>query len=129
MPVKQRARGSSENSRTKTQRTPYTSTLWIKDLQNLCISVSMTGKGRCNDNANIERLWRSLKYEGSYLYGWNSVRTLKDNISKWLQWYNYKRPHQTLKYKVPFDLYRGFVDKFYNLSTIPQYQQLQDLFL
>jgi len=28
------------------------------------IRISMDGRGRCMDNIFIERLWRSLKYEG-----------------------------------------------------------------
>ena len=36
----------------------------------------MTGIVRCTDNAYIERLWRAFKYEGSYLYQWNTVEDL-----------------------------------------------------
>ena len=43
----------------------------------------MTGIGRCTDNAYIERLWRAFKYEGSYLYQWNTVEDLKANIPDW----------------------------------------------
>jgi len=31
------------------------------------IQISMNGKGRCQDNVFVERLWRSLKYEEVYL--------------------------------------------------------------
>jgi transposase InsO family protein len=48
------------------QGSQFTSSIWINKLQQETISLSMTGKGRCTDNANIERLWRSFKYEGSY---------------------------------------------------------------
>ena len=66
------------------QGSQFTSEIWINKLQQETISLSMTGKGRCTDNANIERLWRSFKYEGSYLYKWNSVLELKKNIPKWI---------------------------------------------
>ena len=62
----------------------------------LKIKISMTGKERCSNNAYIERLWRTFKYEGSYLYQWNTVEELKLNIGKWVYWYNYERPHQSL---------------------------------
>ncbi len=45
------------------QGSQYTSDLWIKKLQDLKIKLSMNGKGRCNDNAYIERFWRTAKYE------------------------------------------------------------------
>jgi putative transposase len=104
------------------QGSQFTSDEWIKRLKNNNIQISMTGKGRCNDNANIERLWRSFKYEGSYLYKWNSVFELKQNIPKWLYWYNKQRPHQALSYKTPQEKYYEFMDKSKDLPTISQYQ-------
>ena len=104
------------------QGSQFTSSHWIQRLKNNSIQISMTGQGRCNDNANIERLWRSFKYEGSYLYKWNSVLELKQNIPKWLQWYNNQRPHQALGYKTPQEIYREFMDKSSNLTTISRYQ-------
>lgn len=114
------------------QGSQFTSDLWIQSLQSSAIKISMTGKGRCNDNANIERLWRSFKYEGSYLYKWHSASELKANIPKWLDWYNKERPHQALNYQTPFEKYGkkldcGIMDKSYDLPTIPQSQQLQNL--
>ena len=104
------------------QGSQFTSEDWINALSGYGISISMTGKGRCNDNAHIERLWRSFKYEGSYLYRWNAVLELKTNIPKWLYWYNNQRPHQALEYKTPFEIYSGFMDKSKDLPTIPLYQ-------
>lgn len=110
------------------QGSQFTSDDWIKTLRYHNIQISMTGKGRCNDNANIERLWRSFKYEGSYLYKWQTVQELKTNIPKWLHWYNFERPHQALKYKTPMEKYSEFMDKSSDLPTILQYQlQNQDL--
>ena len=45
----------------------FTSEDWIMELKKRGIKISMTGQGRCCDNVYIERLWRSMKYEGSYL--------------------------------------------------------------
>lgn len=55
------------------QGSQFTSSAWINLLQEEKIKVSMTGKGRCNDNAYIERLWRTLKYEGIYLHQWQKT--------------------------------------------------------
>ena len=105
------------------QGSQFTSDDWVKMLQNNGIAISMTGKGRCNDNANIERLWRSFKYEGSYLYKWNNIKELKLNIPKWVFWYNVHRPHQSLSYKTPYEKYYETMDKSDNLPTFSQYQQ------
>ena len=104
------------------QGSQFTSSAWIQELQKHSIKISMTGKGHCNDNANIERLWRSFKYEGSYLYKWCTVFELKANIPKWVEWYNHERPHQALGYQTPHERYRGFLDKSYDLPIIPQLQ-------
>jgi putative transposase len=29
------------------------------------IAISMDGKGACRDNVFVERVWRSIKYEGT----------------------------------------------------------------
>ncbi len=91
------------------QGSQFTSESWIKTLAHYKIKISMTGKGRCADNAYIERLWRAFKYEGSYLYQWNTVEDLKSNITKWVYWYNYNRPHQSLNYSTPAEtLYKAY---------------------
>lgn len=91
------------------QGSQFTSESWIKTLAHYKIKISMTGKGRCTDNAYIERLWRAFKYEGSYLYQWNTVEDLKSNLPKWMHWYNYNRPHQSLNYSTPAEtLYKAY---------------------
>lgn len=89
------------------QGAQFTSEAWIKKLDDYGIKVSMTSKGRCCDNAHIERLWRAFKYEGLHLYQWNTVEELKLNIPKWVNWYNYKRPHQSLNYSTPAEVMYG----------------------
>ena len=86
------------------QGSQFTSESWVKTLAHYKIKISMTGKGRCTDNAYIERLWRAFKYEGSYLYQWNTVENLKSNIPKWVYWYNNNRPHQSLNYSTPAEI-------------------------
>lgn len=86
------------------QGSQFTSEAWVTKIADYEIKISMTGKGRCCDNAHIERLWRAFKYEGSYLYKWNTVKDLKGNVGKWVDWYNYERPHQALNYNVPAEM-------------------------
>ncbi len=86
------------------QGSQFTSEAWVKKLSYHKINISMTGKGRCIDNVYIERLWRAFKYEGSYLYQWNTVDALKANIPLWVNWYNFQRPHQSLDYLTPADV-------------------------
>ncbi|APC07630.1 hypothetical protein MORE_17090 [Moorella thermoacetica] len=67
----------------------------------------MDGKGRATDNIFTERLWRSLKYEEVYLNEYQSPREARQGISRYLEFYNYRRPHQSLRYKTPAEVYYG----------------------
>ena len=103
----------------------YTSDAWIKAVRNIASKISMTGKGRCNDNAYIERFWRTVKYEWLKLKSIATVEKLKMELKDFMIWYNNERPHQALDYLTPDEKAYGFMDKFYNLPTIPQAQQQQ----
>ncbi len=108
------------------QGSQFTSNEWMNLLQEKEITISMTGKGRCNDNAYIERLWRTLKYEGIYLHQWKTVRELKQELPKLIYWYNNDRPHQSLRYETPSETSRAFMDNL--KSSYPQPQQLKKIF-
>jgi putative transposase len=100
------------------QGSQFTSEAWINTAQHYNINLSQTGKGRCIDNIYIERLWRSFKYEGSYLYQWDTVYSLKTNIGKWVRWYNYDRPHQSLNYSTTAEtLFKAYSSNNSNVSV------------
>ena len=109
------------------QGSQYTSDVWIRKVRDLGIKISMTGKGRCNDNAYIERFWRTAKYEWLKLKFIPNVEKLKMELANFMQWYNNERPHQSLGYLTPDEKAYGFMDKFYNLPTIPQAAQQQQI--
>lgn len=69
------------------------------------VKVSMDGKGRALDNIFIERFWRSLKYECVYLMNFISVEEATHHIGKYYDFYNNERPHQSLSYKTPAEIY------------------------
>jgi putative transposase len=87
----------------------------------------MTGKGRCNDNAYIERLWRTLKYEGIYLHQCWSVWELKQELPKLKDCYNNDRPAQSLNYCTPKEVGCAFMDNLkqvthnYTTTTITDF--------
>ncbi len=86
------------------QGTQFTSHEWISILQEKGILISMSGQGRSNDGAHIERLWRTLKYESLYIQGIRTVPELKAMLKRFVTWYNHSRPHQALGYKTPFEV-------------------------
>lgn len=104
------------------QGSQFTGEAWVNALQSSGILISMSGKGRSNDNAQIERLWRTLKYEWTILNGARSVADYKRLLPEFIRWYNYLRPHQALNYQTPAEVLRAqpyeYVDKALALPHI-----------
>jgi len=79
------------------QGSQYTSEVFTSVLIENDISISMDGKGAWRDNVFVERLWRSVKYEEVYLNAYESIEEAKTGIGNWIDFYNSRRKHQTLK--------------------------------
>ena len=71
------------------------------------IQISMDGKGRYMDNIFVERLWRSVKYEEVYLKAYEGVPEAKAALGTYLDFYNDERPHQSLGYRAPRQVYEA----------------------
>jgi len=67
--------------------------------------ISMDGRGRAMDNIFTERLWRSVKYEEVYLNEYLTPRQARQGLATYFQLYNYDRPHQSLAYLTPAEVY------------------------
>jgi putative transposase len=89
------------------QGVQFTSTGFLDELETAGIRISMDGKGRFLDNIFIERLWRSLKYEEVFTKAYGSVPEARAGIGGWLGFYNEKRPHQSLGYRTPHEVFAG----------------------
>jgi len=71
------------------------------------IQISMDGKGRYMDNIFVERLWRSVKYEEMYLKAHDGVGEAKTGLGTYLEFYNDERPHQSLGYRTPSQVFEA----------------------
>jgi len=87
------------------QGSQFTSQAFIDVLKQNKIAISMDGKGRALDNIFVERLWRSVKYECVYLQEWDSVKSIRQGINGYFNFYNHERPHQSLNGKTPHEVY------------------------
>ena len=83
------------------QGVQFTSQNFIEALKTEDIKISMDGKGRALDNVFIERFWRSLKQEKIYRHDFESIKEVRVAIKEYIDFYNRKRPHQSLDYKTP----------------------------
>ncbi len=68
--------------------------------------VSMDGRGRAMDNIFTERLWRTVKYEHVYLQEYVAPKEARQGLGRYLHFYCHDRPHQSLSYQRPIEVYR-----------------------
>jgi len=87
------------------QGSHFTSPQYIALLSAAGVQISMDGKGRALDNIFTERLWRTIKYEEVYLKEYVSPRDARLGLTNYLTFYNHERPHQSLKYRSPADVF------------------------
>ena len=69
------------------------------------VQLSMDGKGRATDNAYIERLWRSVKYEKIYIEPPSDGTDLYLKIKDYMYYYNNERRHSKIADQVPSNQY------------------------
>lgn len=89
------------------QGSQFTALEWLKILETNRIQISMDGRGRCFDNIFVERLWRTVKQEEVYLTEYLDVWEAEAGLRKYFDFYNNRRPHQSLGYKTPFEVYQA----------------------
>lgn len=87
------------------QGSQFTSSEFAGLLKEHGIQISMDGKGCWCDNVFVERLWKSVKYEEVYLKAYDSVSIAKASLGTYLNFYNIRRPHQSLDGNTPDAIY------------------------
>jgi putative transposase len=88
------------------QGVQFTCEEFTSKLENLDIRISMDGKGRWLDNVFIERLWRSVKYELTYLKEYENGSQLYKDLKIYFEYYNKMRPHQSFAFRTPSQVYQ-----------------------
>jgi putative transposase len=87
------------------QGSQFTSEVFTKAVLSTDTKLSMDGKGRATDNAFIERLWRSVKYEKIYLHPPQSGQHLASLLTTYFKYYNNERRHSSIEDKRPADIF------------------------
>lgn len=87
------------------QGSHFTSEVYLDLLRQAEVQISMDGKGRALDNIITERLWRTIKYEEVYLHDYAGPKEARERLTSYLSFYNHERPHQSLNYRTPAELY------------------------
>jgi len=89
------------------QGAQFTSAAFTGRLEQAGIRVSMDGRGRALDNAFIERLWRSVKYEEIYLHDYADGQETRERLAWYFGFYNDERRHQSLGPATPAAVHYG----------------------
>jgi len=76
------------------QGSQFTGAEFIAELRANGIEISMDGRGQWRDNVFVERLWKSVKYEDVYLKAYETVGHARAGISRYIEFYNTRRPHR-----------------------------------
>jgi len=79
----------------------YTSHLYQDTLKEYDLQMSMSRKGHCWDNANMESFFHSLKTEMIYFTKFTALAEAKAHIIKYMHFYNHERIHSGIKYLTP----------------------------
>ncbi len=100
------SRGNPEIFNTD-QGSQFTSREYTGRLEDAGVAVSRDGRGRALDNVFVERLWRSVKYEDIYLKDYEQTKELERGLTAYFRFYDEDRPHQSLDYRTPGEVYRA----------------------
>lgn len=85
----------------------YTSIEYTNYLISKGIQISMTGDGKCYDNAQAERIFNTLKYEYGFKETFNSLKAVRVDLALFVDSYNNVRIHQSLGYMTPREMYES----------------------
>ena len=87
------------------QGSQYTSDVFSEYVVGQGIKLSMDGKGRATDNAFIERLWRTIKYENVRFNEYHNGHLMAQGLKEYVVDYNTIRRHSSLGYQRPKEVY------------------------
>lgn len=98
------SRGTPEIFNTD-QGSQFTSEAFTGVLLDKKIAISMDGRGRALDNAFIERLWWSVKYEDVYPKSYDDGHDLHRGLAAYFDYYNHERRHTALDKRTPAEVF------------------------
>jgi len=89
----------------------FTNPDYIELLEEDKIKISMDGKGQALDNVRTERFFRTLKYDLIYINEFETPKGLRKAINSYMHEYNTYRPHSSIGYLCPDQVYYGKLPK------------------
>jgi putative transposase len=87
------------------QGCPFTSSAFVARLKTEAIQSSWSGRKSCYNNIQVERLWRTVKYEEVYLRGYSDGWESEISLARILWNYCHGRPHSSLGDRTADEVY------------------------
>lgn len=87
----------------------YTSHEYTNYLKSKAILISMTGNGKCYDNAQAERIFNTLKHEYGFKNTFSSLKAVRKEMSVFVNIYNNIRIHNSLGNITPREMYESLI--------------------
>jgi putative transposase len=100
------------------QGTQFTCDEYVRRLQQAGVRISWDGRGRVFDNIFVERFWRTVKYEDIYLRDYRTFAEARSGLARYIEFYNWQRPHTALENQPPAAVYFGTRQKRAGKGTV-----------
>ncbi len=100
------------------QGTQFTCAEYVARLQQAGVQISWDGRGRVFDNIFVERFWRTVKYEDIYLRDYRTLAEAQTGLARYIEFYNWRRPHTALDNQPPAAAYFGTLEKRAGKGTV-----------
>ena len=90
---------------------PYCSKAFLTKLADYGMIQSLSRTGKPHDNAVMESFFSSMKRESLYRREYTSEAAFRKCVFQYIEFYNNKRPHSTLKHKTPAQFEQVYYEK------------------
>lgn len=90
---------------------PYCSKAFLTKLADYGMIQSLSRTGKPHDNAVMESFFSSMKRESLYRREYTSEAAFRRCVFQYIDFYNIKRPHSTLKQKTPAQFEQAYYEK------------------
>ncbi len=89
----------SVNHLAGTRRRLHRSARWAS------VWIGIDSRRRAPDNILVERLWRSVKRENTYVLDYDAAPGLEERLHEYFHFYSQERMHQSLPYHTPAEVH------------------------
>lgn len=92
------------------QGVQYTCHAFREFLKECSVTQSFATPGTPTENAVCEAFFSRMKYEALYRQTYSSIKEIDEEVKKYIDYYNNRRPHRRLNFKSPADVEAAYYE-------------------